>query len=302
MTPSIDIGHIARPSLDLGPLDGPVLLFGGPYSNLQATEALRAEAERLGIPPSNVICTGDVVAYCGDPDATIDAIRDWGCAVAMGNCEEALGEGGEDCRCGFEKGSQCDLLSVRWFAHASARVSADQKAWMAALPHPVTFELAGARIAVVHGHSRDISEWVFASTPEAEKRVALDDLDADIVVAGHSGLPFTQVLADGRMWHNPGVIGVPANDGTPRVWYSIMEPGADGVTVRHLALDYDFEGARARMIAEDLPDAYRKTLANGLWPNLDVLPTAESEATGHAIGETAVTWSNPLHAMERRVQ
>ena len=184
MTPSIDIGHIARPSLDLGPLDGPVLLFGGPYSNLQATEALRAEAERLGIPPSNVICTGDVVAYCGDPDATIDAIRDWGCAVAMGNCEEALGEGGEDCRCGFEKGSQCDLLSVRWFAHASARVSADQKAWMAALPHPVTFELAGARVAVVHGHSRDISEWVFASTPEAEKRVALDDLDADIVVAG----------------------------------------------------------------------------------------------------------------------
>jgi diadenosine tetraphosphatase ApaH/serine/threonine PP2A family protein phosphatase len=166
---------------------------------------------------------------------------------------------------------------------------------MAALPHPVTFELAGARVAVVHGHSRDISEWVFASTPEAEKRVALDDLGVDAVVAGHSGLPFTQVLSDGRMWHNPGVIGVPANDGTPRVWYSVLEPdaGSGGLTVRHLALDYDFEGARARMAAEDLPDAYRKTLADGLWPNLDVLPTAESEMTGKAIDLAPVTWARP---------
>ena len=28
-------------NLDLGPLDGPVLIFGGPYSNLHATAALK---------------------------------------------------------------------------------------------------------------------------------------------------------------------------------------------------------------------------------------------------------------------
>ena len=86
---------------DLGALEGPLLLFGGPYSNLQATRALRAEAERLGIPPARVICTGDVVAYCGDPAATVDEIRDWGCHVVLGNCEESLGRDGEDCGCGF---------------------------------------------------------------------------------------------------------------------------------------------------------------------------------------------------------
>jgi diadenosine tetraphosphatase ApaH/serine/threonine PP2A family protein phosphatase len=286
-----------RPALDLGRLDGPVLLFGGPYSNLQSTLALRAEAERRGIPAGRVICTGDVVAYCGDPDGTLDAIRDWGCAVAMGNCEEALGEGGDDCRCGFEKGSQCDLLSVRWFAHASGRVTPTHKAWMAALPHPITFEMGGAKFAVVHGHSRDISEWVFASTPEGEKRVALDDLGVDGVIAGHSGLPFTHVLSDGRLWHNPGVIGVPANDGTPRVWYSILEPTAGGIVIRHLALAYDVEGARARMAEEALPDAYRQTLKDGLWPNLDVLPTAEEALTGKALTFAPITWRRP----ERRI-
>ena len=47
--------------------DGPVLCFGGPYSNLQATQALFAEARRLGVPPGRIVCTGDVLAYCADP-------------------------------------------------------------------------------------------------------------------------------------------------------------------------------------------------------------------------------------------
>jgi len=49
-----------RPVLDLG--DGPALIFGGPYSNLQATEALLAEAAALGVPADRTVCTGDVAA------------------------------------------------------------------------------------------------------------------------------------------------------------------------------------------------------------------------------------------------
>ena len=35
--------------LELGILTRPVLVFGGPYSNLQATLAIKAEAMRQGI-------------------------------------------------------------------------------------------------------------------------------------------------------------------------------------------------------------------------------------------------------------
>ena len=45
-------------------VEGDLLFFGGPYSNLEATEALLAEAVRLGIPPERIICTGDLAAYC----------------------------------------------------------------------------------------------------------------------------------------------------------------------------------------------------------------------------------------------
>ena len=37
-------------TLDLGTLEGSLLFFGGPCSNLQATQAIRAEAARLDIP------------------------------------------------------------------------------------------------------------------------------------------------------------------------------------------------------------------------------------------------------------
>jgi hypothetical protein len=45
-------------------LEPPILVFGGPYSNLRALAALRRHAEALAPPPSHCIRTGDVVAYC----------------------------------------------------------------------------------------------------------------------------------------------------------------------------------------------------------------------------------------------
>jgi len=50
---------------------GPVMVLGGPYSNLEATRAALAEAARLKIPRERIICTGDVVAYGADPAATV---------------------------------------------------------------------------------------------------------------------------------------------------------------------------------------------------------------------------------------
>ncbi len=59
--------------LDLGCLTGPVLVFGGPYSNLAATQAMRQQAEDLAIPPNRVICTGDLIAYCAEPPGDLTA-------------------------------------------------------------------------------------------------------------------------------------------------------------------------------------------------------------------------------------
>ena len=58
----------------IGILDGPILAFCGPYSNVQATKALFAKVKKRGIARENVICTGDVIAYCGAPLATVEMV------------------------------------------------------------------------------------------------------------------------------------------------------------------------------------------------------------------------------------
>ena len=105
-------------------MDGAVMVFGGPYSNVQATRAVLGEAQRLGIPAERIVCTGDLVAYCADPVATIDLVRESGIHVVMGNCDEQLGANADNCGCGFPEGSGCERLSAAWYAYANASVTA----------------------------------------------------------------------------------------------------------------------------------------------------------------------------------
>ena len=267
-------------------LDPPALVFGGPYSNLRALEALRRRAGELGIPASHCICTGDVVAYCAEPEETTAAIRDWGCHVIAGNCEEQLAAAAEDCACGFEAGSECDRLAKGWYPFANARLSPESRAWMATLPTTLTCTIGAWRLRIVHGGVDAINRFIFAS----QRQVLAEELGrshADVAVAGHCGLPFVEKVGAGT-WFNPGVIGMPANDGTPEVWYGFigLEGGDLLLSIRRLG--YDHCGAAAAMRRAGHADGYARTLVTGLWPSLDVLPTAERTATGRRIRQRTV--------------
>jgi len=262
-------------------LQPPVLVFGGPYSNLRALVALRQRADELGIPASHAICTGDVVAYCAEPEETTAAIRDWGCHVIAGNCEEQLAAAAEDCACGFEAGSACDLLAKGWYPFANARLSAESRAWMAALPKTLTCAVDGWKVRVIHGGVDVVNRFVFASQHDvlAEE---LGRSGADIVIAGHAGVPFVGKV--GRaVWFNPGVIGMPANDGTPDIWYGLIGRDAGRLLLSIRRLAYDHHGAAAAMRRQGHADGYGRTLVTGLWPSLDVLPPAERAATGQRL-------------------
>jgi predicted phosphodiesterase len=270
----------------------PVLLFGGCYSNLQATRALLDQAARLGISPDRIICTGDVVAYAADPAATVDLVRGSGMHVVMGNCEESLGSNAADCGCGFAAGSACDLLSVAWYAHADARLDDDDRIWMRGLPRRIDLIMDGRRLAVIHGSPVSINEFVFASAPEPVLRELIAASGCDGVIGGHCGIPFTRIV-DGKLWHNPGAIGVPANDGTPRVWFSVLAVTGQGIEIQHLPLEYDHVAAAAPMRAAGLPPGYADAMGTGLWPSTDVLPAAELARGGMPLAFASVVWPGP---------
>ena len=254
--------------------NGPLLIFGGPYSNLEATTAVFDAAKHLSIGPERVICTGDVVAYGADAVATATLVRNFGCHVVMGNCEESLASGMSDCGCGFPDDSACQRLSSAWFDHADRTVGTDLRSWMAKLPRRIDVHLGNARLAVVHGGAESINRFIFASTPAAIKAAEIDAAGVDGIIGGHCGIPFTQVV-DGRLWHNAGAVGMPANDGSSRVWYSVLEARGDAIFIEHHALDYDYRLTARKMRAAGLPEGYAAALETGIWPSCDVLPFKE---------------------------
>ena len=135
----------------LGNITDRLLIFGGPYSNLAATQALAVRASELDVPAERIICTGDIVAYCAEPRQTIDLIQRWGIHVVMGNCEEALAFNEPDCGCGFGADSSCASLAVTWYQFADRKVTADQRHWMWNLPRSIDFNIGQKTFKVVHG-------------------------------------------------------------------------------------------------------------------------------------------------------
>lgn len=269
---------------NLGLREGPLLIFGGPYGNLPATTALRKVSEQRGIPPERIICTGDLVAYCAEPEETVRLLRDWGIQIVMGNCEQSLANRAIDCGCGFEAGSTCSALSTEWFRYVDKEISEENRVWMSKLPQNLTFKLAGRQLAVVHGSVTQINRFLFASTPAEDKLAELRVLGADVdgVIAGHCGIPFGQVMA-GKAWLNAGVIGMPANDGTQDGWYLLIEPTGGKLQAHWHRLSYPAEQTRQAMHNVGLTTGYADAIVSGLWPSEDVLPDAEKVNRGKAL-------------------
>ena len=272
----------------LGNLSQPILLFGGPYGNLQATSTLKAIAEDALIPPERIICTGDLVAYCAQPKETVSLIRDWGIHCIQGNVEAQLAVGAADCGCNFSPDSACDLLSQQWYQFAQQKITTDQREWFKSRPEYLRFNLNGFSCVVVHGSFSEISQFVFHSTPWREKLAELETAEAAVLIGGHSGLPFSQI-GNGKLWCNAGVIGMPANDGTPRAWYAILEAAGTGLQCSHFSFCYDHRTTADLMDKSSLPSEYRDTLISGLWHNCDILPEVETQAQGVNLFESQTT-------------
>jgi predicted phosphodiesterase len=257
---------------DLGQLSGEILLYGGPYSNLAATNALFDWADRAEIPRQQRICTGDIVAYCAHPNETTDLMRQRGGPVIAGNCEKQLAANADDCGCGFEDGTACSLLARDWYSFANRHLRADHRAFMAGLPDWITFTYDSKRFAVIHGGARDISRFLWAvSSPEAfEQEIRYLEREIgpiDAVISGHSGIAFQRQIGQVN-WINAGVIGMPAHDGQTRTTFATLT--ASGVQFHPLTYDYKAEAQAMR--AAGLDQGYERALECGLWPSEDVLP------------------------------
>jgi len=196
----------------------------------------------------------------------------------MGNCEESISKGSNDCGCGFEEGTECSILSNQWYNFCLSKIDRETANWMGDLPHDLIIKIGSYKFLVTHATPSSINQFIFPSDSIVTK--TLEEIDGYIV--GHSGIPFIAEVNQ-KLWLNSGASGMPANDGTPRTWYATIEVENHEISIQTHALEYDFKQAQSSMNSIGLNNGYMECLQTGIWPSDDVLPDPEKMLAGIAL-------------------
>lgn len=242
------------------------LILSDIHANWHALEAVLEDASGQF---DKVICCGDLVGYCADPNPVVDWARANVTEIVRGNHDKAC----------------AGLDDLEWFnpiARSSAmwtmnNLSEENTAYLRQMPKgPVGVN----GYQILHGSPADEDEYLVAPQEVAQVRSLLE---TKLSFFGHTHvqggfllvrngvlrIPKTppahseQVLEfenDVMYLLNPGSVGQP-RDGDPRAGYILYDSNERELTYRRVS--YDVAGAQARIRSEGLPDILADRLASG---------------------------------------
>lgn len=236
-----------------------ITVFGDIHGNLPALEVVLADMEARQLP--NWYCMGDLVGYGTFPNEVIEIIRGRNIPTIMGNYDQGVGLSSDDCGCAYTNPT-AEALGKRSIAWSNAQTTEANKAYLRSLVAEISLQLGDLRVALVHGSPRKINEYLFEDRPEAGIERLLDQAEADVLVCGHTHLPYHRVLGSGRHIVNAGSVGKP-KDNDPRAGYVVLSASGRDLQVEFIRLAYDVERTAQAIEASEMPHEYAQMLRDG---------------------------------------
>ena len=236
-----------------------VTIFGDIHGNLPALDAVLADIEANDKSP--LYCLGDLVGYGTFPNEVTASIRERNIPTIMGNYDQGVGNSSDDCGCAYTNpvAEALGKLSIAW---TNQNTTEDNKQFLRELPAQFPLQLGDLRIRLVHGSPRKINEYLFADRPDATLERLLDLADADVLVCGHTHIPYHRVLPSGRHVVNAGSVGKP-KDGNAQACYVVLEANNSDLAVAFNRVQYDVEKTAQAIEASEMPHEYAEMLRTG---------------------------------------
>jgi predicted phosphodiesterase len=199
------------------------------HGNLPALEAVLAEAG-----DAQRVFGGDLAA--GPlPAETLDRIMALDALVLRGNADRALLEG--------PSGGLVDEWVI-------AQVDDRHREYIESLPEQIELDVEGlGHVLFCHGSPRSDEEMILKTTSDEWLREMLADVEADVVVCGHTHMQFDRRVDRWRVV-NAGSVGMPY--GAPGAHW--LQLGPD---VEHRRTPYDRASFAAQVAAGDWPKGER---------------------------------------------
>jgi predicted phosphodiesterase len=214
------------------------------HGNLAALDAVMEDIGKRGC--DLIVNLGDILSGPLQPAETADRLMALDLPTIRGNHERQLLEQAP------ERMGAAD-------AFTRARLTRGQMDWLQALPTSLRLE---GGVHLCHGTPGSDLEYFLEAVDEHGAHPATadavreraGDVDAGLILCGHTHMPRSALLADGRLIVNPGSVGLQAiawdrphphviNVGTPHARYALIERGRHGWAVVHVSVAYDWDAA-----------------------------------------------------------
>lgn len=170
-----------------------------------------------------VYCLGDLGGYAAEPNDVQFVIQEMDCPTIMGNYDEGVGFNLDDCGCHYIKPFDIEMSNIS-FLWTRENTTDKNKEWLRGLPRELRLEVEGRRVLFCHGSPASTTEYLFENRSDAYLQKftpgGKHDAQADIIVFGHTHVPFHRVV-DGIHFVNTGSVGRP-KDGDPRAGYCVL--------------------------------------------------------------------------------
>jgi len=227
------------------------------HANFPALMAALAEAGRSDA--TQVVFAGDLIGRGPHPVEVLRLIHRRGYPVIRGNVERKLlardPAAREEGPGGFPK-----KKNLGWTAQC---LGTTEWEFLRSLPEELQLEFAGRRVRVVHGSPRSDEDYIF---PSLTARALADKLGGDrpdVLVCGHSHLPFTRAISGVRVI-NCGSVGSPY-DGDPRGAFCLAEFAAGRpVKSRIVRFEYPIAHVEEDLLSRRVPGTDARTYALGV--------------------------------------
>ncbi len=238
-------------------------IFGDIHGNLPALEAVFQDIDARGL--NNLYCLGDLVGYSTFPNEVVDMIRARNIPTLMGNYDQGVGNNSDDCGCAYKTDIERKRgeLSIAW---SNAHTSDDNKAFLRTLPAHIPVQMDDLKVLLVHGSPRKVNEYLFEDRPDDYFERIMDVAEADVLICGHTHLPYHKVLPSGQHIINTGSVGKP-KDHDPRAGYIVLTVNGRDVKVEFIRISYAIERTAHAIEATPevggMPHIYAQMLRDG---------------------------------------
>jgi len=204
-----------------------------------------------------IICAGDIVGHGPHPTEVVRLLAEQHVEAILGNVDRkvlALLENPKKLQKRLGKKAHAPA------AWAALALGDAERAWLGALPTELRFAAEGVDIQVVHGSPLSDTDYIFPSITAPALLAKLGEPHPQVVVCGHSHIPFQRRIAGVRVL-NCGSVGRPV-DGDPRGSLALCEfPGDARVACRIVRFAFPVEPVVADLVSRGakgaLPQEYR---------------------------------------------